>query len=434
MNDRERRNLQDFEFLSSGNEGPPPPDPAPVDVNRRLAFLEWSETDAANVRALSDAFGKSLDSFVEQFYAHLFRFPETSKFLQDAERVAKLKEKQKDHFIQLLEGRWDEATVELRHRVGQTHAEVGLEPYLFLGAYQQYVRHCFQQLAMELGPSAKTASQQAMSLVKAIFMDVGLTLDAYFHQSTVKLHNVLQMYWRANIELRRFAQLTSHDLKTPLATVANLCDETLDEFGEQIPAEARALIESARQSAFKMSGLINELLESTLAPQSTESHDQVSTREIIIDAVDRVRPMLRQKQIELMLPEMLPEVWGNRVRLREAFYNLLSNAAKFIDKRPGRIEVEVEPLAEACVLKIRDNGPGIPEPELERVFIPFRRLPAHRDQPGTGLGLYFAKSMIEEQGGRIWAESKLGEGTVFFVQLPRGPAAASSHANRKSDN
>ncbi len=427
MRETEHSSPLESGFPLSRDDSPPPPDFAPVDVQRRLAFLEWSDADTRNLQALSAVFAQSLDAFVEQFYEHLFRFPETSKFLQDSERVARLKEKQRAHFSALLEGHWDNAGVERRHHVGQTHAEVGLEPYLFLGAYQQYVRHCLQQLATKLGPHSQDVCDQAMSLVKAIFMDVGLTLDAYFHQSTLKLHNVLQMYWRANIELRRFAQLTSHDLKTPLATVANLCDEVVDEFGSQIPAEARTLIEAARHSTYRMSALINELLESTLTPQSTESNDQISSREIIIDAVERVRPLLSQKQIELILPDDLPEVWGNRVRLREAFYNLLSNAAKFIDKRPGRIEVEVEPLADACVLKVRDNGPGIPDGELERVFIPFRRLPAHRDKPGSGLGLYFAKSMIEEQGGRIWAESKLGEGTIFFVQLPRGPGAAAKH-------
>lgn len=402
----------------------PLPEMPAVDLGHRLAFLEWTDDDARNVQGLADIFARSLDEFVERFYDHLFRFPETSKFLQDPERVEALKAKQRRHFSELLQGRWDAQGIQRRHQVGQTHADVGLEPYLFLGAYQQYVSHCFHQLAQTLGPPSQPACDQAVSLVKAIFMDVGLTLDAYFHQSTLKLHNVLQMYWRANVELRRFAQLTSHDLKTPLATVANLCDEALDEFGGQMPPEARELIESARHSTYRMSGLINELLESTLAPQSTESHDLLSTREIIIDAVERVRPLLKQKQIELVLPDNLPDVWGNRVRLREAFYNLLSNAAKFIDKRPGRIEVSVELRDDACVLQIRDNGPGIPETELERVFIPFRRLPAHRDKPGTGLGLYFAKSMIEEQGGRIWAESKLGAGTVFFVQLPRGPKEA----------
>ncbi len=71
------------------------------------------------------------------------------------------------------------------------------------------------------------------------------------------------MYWKANIELRQFAHLASHDLKTPLATVANFCDEAIDEFGGQMPDEAKALIESARQRTFRMSRMIDELLSVT---------------------------------------------------------------------------------------------------------------------------------------------------------------------------
>jgi signal transduction histidine kinase len=69
---------------------------------------------------------------------------------------------------------------------------------------------------------------------------------------------------------------------------------------------------------------------------------------------------------------------------------------------------------------VADNGPGIPPDELERVFVPFRRLPRHRDRPGSGLGLYFAKTLVEQQGGRIWAESKPGQGAKFYVRLRRG--------------
>ena len=122
----------------------------------------------------------------------------------------------------------------------------------------------------------------------------------------------------------------------------------------------------------------------------------------------------------MSLPAQCPWVSGDRVRLREAFYNLLSNAAKFIDKTPGRIAIEVKSSGDECIFTVADNGPGIPRNELERVFAPFRRLPMHRDQPGSGLGLYFTKNLIEQQGGRVWAQSEPGQGSVFYVVLKCG--------------
>ena len=101
------------------------------------------------------------------------------------------------------------------------------------------------------------------------------------------------------------------------------------------------------------------------------------------------------------------------------FYNLLSNAAKFVDGRSGRMEIATDLSDGRCIVSVQDNGPGIPAEELERIFVPFHRLPMHRDRPGSGLGLYFAKKLVEQQGGRIWAQSEPGEGSCFFVQLNR---------------
>ena len=109
------------------------------------------------------------------------------------------------------------------------------------------------------------------------------------------------------------------------------------------------------------------------------------------------------------------------MRLREAFYNLLSNAIKFIDKEPGKIEITTRFDDQQCTIIVADNGLGIPHEELERIFLPLRRLRAHRDRPGSGLGLHFTKNLIEQQGGQVWAESEPGSGSRFCVLLFRGP-------------
>jgi signal transduction histidine kinase len=227
----------------------------------------------------------------------------------------------------------------------------------------------------------------------------------------------LDLVYQANTELRQFAQLTSHDLKTPLATMANLCDEALDEFRDTMPAEAAELIEAARQRAFRMSATIDELLHSSMSLHSDAPQDVVDSAAVIAEAIEQVRPILAQKKIELVAPGPLPRVLGDRARIREVFYNLLSNAAKFSDKRRGRIEIACTKRDGDCIFSVADNGPGIPAEELARVFVPFRRLPHHRDVPGSGLGLYFAKTIVEQQGGRIWVESEPGTGSTFYVLL-----------------
>jgi signal transduction histidine kinase len=100
------------------------------------------------------------------------------------------------------------------------------------------------------------------------------------------------------------------------------------------------------------------------------------------------------------------------------FYQLLSNAVKFMDKEPGVVRVSVERAENEYVFCVADNGPGIAESDQRRVFAPFQRLPQHRHQPGSGLGLYFVRRIIEERGGRVWVESRVGEGSKFYVAIP----------------
>ena len=392
-----------------------------VDLKGRLAFLELTEADAQRLRETAPLFEEFADRFVDEFYNHLLRFQETARLLEDPERLMRLKAAQRAHLQSLWEANWSDAYVADRHRIGQAHAEVGLDPQWFLGAYNQYAQHCLRHLVEEAGSDAQHITDRLLPLMKVIFLDVGLTLDAYFTQATKKLWAALDMYWKANDELRRFAQLTSHDLKTPLATIANLCEEAIDEFGDQMPAEARELIKSAREHAFKNSTMIDELLETTLNYQSGDLRVKVCSEEVIREAIDRLRPVIREKEIDVQLPESMPVIWGNKARLREAFYNLLSNATKFIDKKPGKIAVSIEEQERHCVISIEDNGPGIPESELQRIFVPFRRLAEHRDRPGTGLGLYFTLHLIDHEGGQVWAESEPGAGSRFCVSLERPP-------------
>ncbi len=398
--------------------------PAPVSPGEELQqwvdFLELTSADAERLRSLRPLFSSCMSQFIETFYEHLLAFPETARFLQDADRVAALKQTQQRHFESLLDAQWDERFAIERRQVGSTHAEVGIEPRVFLGGYSQYVQHSFRSFAQAQG-IAEDDINHLLSLVKAIFLDLGLSLEAYFDQLTRQMREALDLFWRTNTELRRFAQLTSHDLKTPLATVANLCDEALDEFGDSMPEEARALIKSATTRIYRMSTMIDELLSVATSTFEGIEPRRVETEPLVFEAIDRVRPQMEKRGITVHIDKPLPDVWGDKVRLREVFSNLLSNAVKFIDKEPGRIDIFGEVLDSRTVIGVRDNGPGIPEAELDRIFVPFRRLPEHRSLPGSGLGLYFTKNIIEEHRGRLWAESSSKEGATFFIELPSAP-------------
>lgn len=391
------------------------------DLPARLAFLQMTAADRQRLRKMAPVLKARSDDFVDAFYRHLFSFEATAQFLRDPELVARLKRLQQSHLESMLEDDLDEAYAERRGRVGDVHAQLGVGPQMFLGAYNQYLQYGLRQLAAQGNKSLAEFAEEILSLLKAVFLDIELSLDAYGAQSTQQLRQALDLVFKTNTELRQFAQLTSHDLKTPLATVANLCDETLDEFGAAMPAEACSLVEAAKQRIYRMSSMIDELLELSASVDYAEDNSLIEAHEVLEEAVERLGPRLAQRNIELIVADRLPAVWGNRVRLREAFYNLLSNAVKFIDKRPGQIVVSAHSDGKECTIHFRDNGPGISADDLPRIFSPFRRLKAHAASPGSGLGLYFTKQLVEQQDGRVWAESKPGEGATFCVALKTRP-------------
>ena len=406
--------------------GPHPPEEIPPSevLAQRRAFLEISDADVERVRGLAGLFDSFLDGYVEQLFAHLVAQPVTASFLTDADLVAHVKQAQKRYFESLLRARLDADYVVDRQRIGQVHADVGLEPPWFLGAYNQYLQYAFRQFAAHCGGDLECYVEGTLALLKLLLLDMGLALDPYFARSTEHLRTALRLLAQSNAEVKEFAHLASHDLKAPLATVANLCEEFLDEFGPQVPAEGRGLIEAARSKTLKLGRMIDELLEISEAGTQTQTNQRVpvATRPLLDQVLERLRPEIGGRSIQIVVPDHLPEVHAHPGRLREVFYHVLSNAVKFLDKQAGTIRLGVEAANGEHIFCISDNGPGIAEADLPQIFAPFRRLPQHRNKPGSGLGLYFVKTFVEEQGGRVWVESRVGEGTQFYIALPaEGP-------------
>lgn len=383
-----------------------------------LAFLELDQTSREQLHEILRIVQPHSAEIIERFYSHLSKFPHTAKFLNDPHVVSRLKMAQQMHLESMLAADWNDVYLAGRLRVGDAHAQLGIDPHSFLGAYNLYLRDVFHLLAQQDGLADKPFLPRVVNLIGAVLLDIGLTVEAYFSRGASSLRKALEMLWQANAELRLFAQLTSHDLKTPLATVANLCDEVLDEFGAQLPAGAVEMITAARNRTFRMSKSIDELLETSISLQSKDDLQVVLLERPFQEAVDRIRPIVDAKGIQLQAMPLNVNVIGNHVKLREATYNVLSNAAKFTPAdAAGKIDVRVEVQQGLCVLSISDTGPGIPPEELEHLFIPFRRLRMQREEPGSGLGLYFTKSLIEQMQGTISVVSESGRGSTFIFHL-----------------
>ncbi len=394
---------------------------------RRTAFLEITEADAANVRALRDAFAEHARVFAEQFYEHLLADPHTRAYLRDPEMLLrKLKGLQAEYFSQLLEGVFDVPYFEGRLRVGVAHQRIGLSPVWYLGAYNQYIQLTFPLFVRAFGDNLEAVLPLLLSLVKVIFLDVGLALDTYFQEATAQLRQrneelqqALGLYWQAQRREERLHRMASHEIRGGLAAVITGLEDLRDAAGPDLaPADAEQLAGLTRR-CWRLSELLGEMLAASPTGQGAAL---VDVGPVFAALQERFGLYAEGRDVKLVMPEKAPRVWADAVQLREALANLIGNAVNYLDKEPGRVEVGWREEDDQCVFCVADNGPGVPEAIRERVFEAFVRGPEQAGRrPGTGLGLYFVRTVVEQGGGRVWVESRPGEGSRFYFTVPRRP-------------
>lgn len=149
------------------------------DIDKRKAFLRFEEEDAERLASMRDLAERHLDGVIDVFYDHLQSFPSTARHLQDAQRVKRLKRTQSSYFLELMDGVYDEAYMESRLRIGRTHERIGLGPEWYLGGYAVYLTKVMAAVFDEHADEPELARQRLESLVKVIFLDMGLAIDTY---------------------------------------------------------------------------------------------------------------------------------------------------------------------------------------------------------------------------------------------------------------
>jgi signal transduction histidine kinase len=230
--------------------------------------------------------------------------------------------------------------------------------------------------------------------------------------------------------LRDFVSMASHELRTPAAAVLGLAQLLQRRRGARPDAEAPktlASLAAIEQAAQRMRRLLDDLVD---AGRAGAGHFAVTPGPV--DAVDLVRDVVAMRQaaapnhrmtVQLPpAPERLHGTW-DRARLEQVLANLVTNAVRYA---PEGSEIRVAGCRRGAevVLCVADQGPGIAEADVQRLFRQFSRLPRDAGVPGMGLGLYLSRAIAEAHGGRLWVESQVGAGSTFYLALPCSEAAA----------
>ncbi|MBZ0252026.1 MAG: hypothetical protein K8I02_01685, partial [Candidatus Methylomirabilis sp.] len=236
---------------------------------------------------------------------------------------------------------------------------------------------------------------------------------------------------RSNKELDDFAYIASHDLKEPLRGISHYAQFLMEDYGDKLDEEGKDRLVTLGRLTQRMEKLIDSLLEYSRAGRVHLAIADTDLNDVVHDVLESLNFSLKERGVEVRVPEPLPTVACDRVRTTEVFRNLVTNAMKYNDKPRKSVEIGVrKPAAEdeeraglrGPVLYVRDNGIGIREKHLDKVFQMFRRLHGQdKYGGGTGVGLALQHLLDERQGGRIWVESVFGEGTTFYFTV-RGDA------------
>ena len=219
---------------------------------------------------------------------------------------------------------------------------------------------------------------------------------------------------KANRELDEFAEMLSHDLRSPLVAVAGYL-----ELLEGMDGEGRDFAARALDAARSMGSLIDDLLSYARAGKAVGALRSTDAEKALDQALRNCQVELETAGASVSHGE-LPVVPADGPQLVRLFQNLLGNAAKYRrGDQPLEVRVESERLGPVWVFSVTDNGLGLPEDELSRdLFTMFRRGAVATRQPGSGIGLAICKKIVEGHGGRIWAEPAEGGGAAFRFTIP----------------
>lgn len=227
----------------------------------------------------------------------------------------------------------------------------------------------------------------------------------------------------ANHDLEAFSYSVSHDLREPLRAVEGFCDMFRAEFAPGVPEPGQRILERIWSASRRMMQLIDDLLHFARFSRQPLSSSRVALRELVLQSVARLeesRSDLGPKP-NVQVGE-IPDCFGDRALLEQVLVNLLSNAFKFTAGRPApRVEVGALRQGSDTVYYVRDNGVGFDMRYADRLFGVFQRLHPQDAYPGTGIGLSIVHRIITRHGGRVWADSRPGEGTTLYFSLPGIP-------------
>ncbi|MEQ1772139.1 MAG: ATP-binding protein [Burkholderiales bacterium] len=227
-----------------------------------------------------------------------------------------------------------------------------------------------------------------------------------------------RMLEAASRDLDALIYVVSHDLRAPLRHIDGFMTMFRKRAEAQLDEESRRFLDKISTASGSMAEMIRELLAFSRDTGGELKRNPVALNTVIQAVIGDLANVIGERRIDWLVSD-LPTVWADRVLLRRAMHQLMSNAVKFSRQCPlPRIEITAEEDGENVVLCVRDNGAGFDMAYTDKLFRLFQRLHTEHEYEGAGTGLAIVARIVGRHGGRVWADAVAGQGARFFVELP----------------
>ena len=247
-------------------------------------------------------------------------------------------------------------------------------------------------------------------------------LDLERRRASAELERLNEELAQSSRAKSEFLANMSHELRTPMNAILGFTEMLIDELYGKVPEPLKEPLTDIEVNGRHLLRLINDVLDLSKieAGRMELALSEYSVREVVDTVYASLRSLAAEKGLEFTshVADDLPLAYGDSSRLTQCLINLGGNAIKFT--KQGRVAIDVELAGDDLIYRVVDTGIGIPEDELENIFAEFRQVDATvtREFGGTGLGLAITKKFAEMHGGRVWVESRIGEGCTFFLCVP----------------
>jgi two-component system sensor kinase FixL len=221
---------------------------------------------------------------------------------------------------------------------------------------------------------------------------------------------------RANKELREFAYITAHDLKTPLRGIGTLANWISRDYANLFDEQGKEHLRLLETKAKQMGALIDDILQYSSLGHGSPKKQQLDLNKVVWEVIDGINP---PENIEITIENILPVLICEKTQIIQVFQNLLGNAVKYMDKYDGKIKVGCVEQEGFWKFSVADNGPGIDRKYHKKIFKIFQTLSTKNQTDSTGIGLSIVKKIVELNAGIVWVESEPGKGSSFFFTLPK---------------